>query len=108
MIDHVDAAAVADAFADVTVEPLVDTGGWLTRDFGVLFWHGRIDIASDPQAVLDDPCPIDCGPFARENLELVEYAGFDIRVPPLALQVTANRRRGRHDRADLLQAHAQQ
>jgi hypothetical protein len=42
---------VADASADVTIEPVVDTGGWLTRDFGV-FWHRRIDIASDPVVVL--------------------------------------------------------
>lgn len=105
MIDHADAAAVADAFADVTVEPVIDTGGWLTRDFGVLFWHGRIDIASDPAAVLDQPEPIDCGPYARRHLEVVDYHGFEIHIPPLGLQVAANRRRGRLARADLLQAY---
>ncbi len=105
MIDHEDAAAVADAFADVTIEPLVDTNGWLTRDFGVIFWHGRIDVASDPAALLDEPEPIDCGPYARQHLEQVEYHGYRVAVPPLHLQVAANRRRGRHARADLLQAH---
>lgn len=105
MIDHDDVATIADLFADLTVEPLVDTGGWLTRDFGVLFRHCRIDLASDPVDALDDPEPIDCGPYARHHLETVTFHGFDVRVPPLALTLAANRRRGRHDRVALIQAH---
>jgi hypothetical protein len=104
MIDHADVVAAAEAFADVTVEPLVDTGGWVTRDFGVLFWHCRIDIASDPAATLDDPEPIDCGPYARQHLETIRFRGVDLRVPPLPLQIAANRRRGRQRRVDLLEA----
>lgn len=105
MIDHADVEAVANLFADVTIEPFVDTGGWLTRDFGVLFLHARIDVASDPSERLDDPEPADCGPYARSHLESVHYRGHDILVPPLPLQVAVNRRRGRTARADLLQSH---
>ena len=103
MIDGADADRFADVFADWLVEPIVDTGGWLTRDFGVLFHHARIDIASDPAASLDDPTPADCGPFARDHLETVEYRGHQIKVPPLALQLDVNRRRGRHERAALIE-----
>lgn len=106
MIDHADVGAVTEAFSRWWVEPLVDTGGWLTRDFGVLFRHARIDIASDPSAALDDPEPIDCGPYARDHLEPVAFRGRTILVPPLALQVAANRRRGRRERVEVLQLHA--
>jgi len=106
MIDHADVPAFADAFADVVVEPLVDTGGWLTRDFGVIFDDARVDLASDPVAALDVSEPIDCGPWARDHLEVMQWRGFEVLVPPLSTQVTANRRRGRHARADLLEAAA--
>jgi hypothetical protein len=105
MVDHDQIPTVSEAFADVFIEPLVDTGGWVTRDFGVLFLHARVDIASDPSALLDDPEPGDCGPYARDRLQVVHFRGHEILVPPLDLQVAVNRRRGRHERADLLQAH---
>lgn len=104
MIDSRCVEAVADQFADVLIEPIVDTGGWLTKDFGVLFWHARIDIAGDPAAVLDDPEPADCGPYARAHLEEVNWRGRVLRVPPLALQAAVNQRRGRTDRAELIRA----
>lgn len=75
----------------------------MTKDFGVLFLHARIDIASDPQACLDDPEPVDCGPYAKEHLDTVTWNGYDIKVPPLSLQLHVNKLRGRHDRARLIQ-----
>lgn len=103
MIDGRDATLFADAFCDYLVEPIVDTEGWLTKDFGVLFWHARIDIASDPSPALDQPTPADCGPFARDHLEQVDYRGRAIRVPPLDLLAATNRRRGRTGRAELIE-----
>ncbi|MDQ1289294.1 MAG: hypothetical protein QG622_2860 [Actinomycetota bacterium] len=105
IIDSGSADEVAGRFADVLIEPIVDTGGWLTKEFGVLFWHARIDIASDPVAALDDPEPSDCGPYARAHLEEVTWQGRTFRVPPLELQASINQRRGRSDRASLIQAH---
>lgn len=105
MIDSRCVTAVADCFADVLIEPIVDTGGWLTKDFGVLFCHARIDIASDPAAVLDNPEPADCGPYARQHLEEVQWRGRTFLVPPLELQASVNQRRGRLDRAALIRAH---
>lgn len=105
MIDHDQVEPLTEAFADVIIEPLVDTAGWVTRDFGVLFLHARVDIASDPSPVLDDPEPVDCGPYARAHLEVVSFRGREILVPPLELQVAANRRRGRVDRVEALERH---
>jgi len=81
----------------------VDTNGWVTRDFGVLFWHARIDLASDPVAELDNPEPIDCGPYAREHLETIRWRGLDIKVPPIELTLAANKRRKRFERVKLIE-----
>lgn len=103
MFDSKDADAFADLFQDQLIHPIVDTSGWVTKDFGVLFWHARIDLASDPAAMLDNPEPVDCGPFARQNLQTVTFEGHKIRVPPIELLIAANRRRGRMERVAILQ-----
>ncbi len=105
MINSKDIDKLNIIFADCMIEPIVDTNGWLTKDFGVLFLHARIDLASDPQSCLDDPEPVDCGPFAKANLETVIWRGYKIRVPPLYLQLNVNKKRGRHDRVKLIQKH---
>ncbi|KAA3664609.1 MAG: hypothetical protein DWQ04_04860 [Chloroflexi bacterium] len=98
MVDSNDVERISDIFSDYLIEPIIDTGGWVTKDFGVIFKHARIDIASDPQSSLDDPEPLDCGPFAKANLEQVVWQGFNIQVPSLQLSLNANRRRGRTER----------
>ncbi len=103
MVDSDDVERISYIFSDYLIEPIVDTGGWLTKDFGVIFKYARIDIASDPQTILDDPDPIDCGPFAKANLEQVVWNGYKIQVPPLQLSLNANRRRGRIDRAKVIE-----
>lgn len=103
MIASADADKVAEVFQDHLIEPLVDTGGWVTKDFGVVFRHAMIDIASDPAASLDDPEPADCGPYAREHLEVVTWRGLAIKVPPLRLSLAVNQRRGRLDRVQAIE-----
>ena len=98
MVDSDDVERISDIFSDYLIEPIIDTGGWVTKEFGVIFKHARIDIASESQAVLDEPEPIDCGPYAKANLECVVWEGYPIRVPPLQLSLNANRRRGRSER----------
>jgi len=90
---------IDDLFADEWIEPLRDTSGWVTKDFGVIFLKARIDIASDPLPQIDLPTPSDCGPLAQSQLEAVNWRGFEIRVPPLYLQAMVNRKRGREERA---------
>ncbi|MDJ0755142.1 MAG: hypothetical protein QNJ45_16590 [Ardenticatenaceae bacterium] len=108
MIDSSDVNKISDIFSDYLIEPIVDTNGWLTKDFGVIFKHARIDIASDPQAILDDPRPIDCGPYALANLEEVIWEGLIIRVPPLQLSLNANRKRKRLDRVEKIEQYLNQ
>jgi hypothetical protein len=99
MLDARDVDRVSDLFADVIIEPIIDTQGWVTSHFGVAFPGARVDLAFDPQDALDRPEPGDSGPYAMARLEEVEWRGYRISVPPLALQIANNRRRGRLDRA---------
>ena len=103
MVNSSDVQKISDLFSDFIFEPIRDTSGWVTKDFGVLFTTARIDIASDPVASLDDPVPVDCGPYARDHLEKVEWKGITIKVPPLQLSLNANRRRGRMDRVKAIE-----
>ncbi len=107
MVDSADINKVNEIFKDYIIEPILDTNGWLTKEFGVIFLHARIDIASDPQTCLDDPEPIDCGPYARANLEEVRWRGHLIKVPPVNLQLNANKRRERLDRVALIEEYMQ-
>jgi hypothetical protein len=47
---------------------------------------------------LDNPEPIDCGPYAKNNLETMNWEGYTIKVPPLELQLNVIKLRGRIDR----------
>jgi hypothetical protein len=104
IIDSKHCSLVEDMFAQEIIEPLRDTSGWVTKDFGVIFLKARIDIASDPSPKIDLPQPSDCGPYALANLETVNWHGYDIRVPPLELQIDINKRRGRTERAEKISA----
>jgi hypothetical protein len=103
MVDSKDIPELTEIFADVIIEPIINTEDWVTKDFGVLFLHCRIDIASDPQDSLDDPEPGDCGPYARARLEEIVWEGHRVRVPPLELQLQVNRRRQRGERVHLIE-----
>ncbi len=105
MVDSKDIHLIESLFSEYLIEPIVNTGGWLTKDFGVIFLKARIDIASDPVESLDDPIPVDCGPTAKRNLETIRWADFDIRIPPIELQLNANKRRNRVDRIKLIESY---
>ncbi len=98
MIDSKDVNKISNVFSTYLIEPIVDTNGWLTKDFGVIFLHARIDIASNPVNILDDPIPVDCGPTAMDNLEMIDWNGYVIKIPPIAYQLNSNRLRGRKER----------
>ena len=94
---------IKELFRDNIIEPIIDTNGWITKDFGVLFMHCRIDIASDPQGSLDEPEPVDCGPYAKSMLESIDWNGYEVRIPPIKLQLNANKRRQRIERVKLIE-----
>jgi hypothetical protein len=103
MIDSRQCSLVEDLFAKELIEPLRNTEGWVTKDFGVIFLKARIDVASDPSPKLDHPDPADCGPYALAHLETVHWRDYEIKVPSLELQINVNNRRGRYKRAEKIQ-----
>lgn len=103
MVDSRSIGLITELFKDSIIEPIVDTSGWVTKDFGVLFMHCRVDIASDPQGSLDVPEPVDCGPYAKSVLESVLWNGYQVRIPPVELQLNANKRRQRVERVKLIE-----
>lgn len=108
MIDSRHCRLVEELFAEEIIEPLRDTSGWVTRDFGVLFLTARVDIASDPSPSLDIPYPVDCGQYALSHLEEVVWRGYTIKVPPVELHLEANRRRSRTERVNKILAYMDQ
>ena len=103
MVDSRSVDLIKELFRDNIIEPIIDTNGWITKDFGVLFMHCRIDIASDPQGSLDEPEPVDCGPYAKSMLESIDWNGYEVRIPPIKLQLNANKRRQRIERVKLIE-----
>lgn len=103
MVDSKDVPKIIELFSDVLFEPIMDTHGWVTKDFGVLFLHCRIDIASDPAAFVDDPEPVDFGPYAKGHLETIEWHGRSLQIPPLSLSIAVNRKRERWERVKIIE-----
>lgn len=98
MLNSKDIDKIKNIFIDNIVWPILSTDGWIVKYFGVLFLHGQIDLAFEPQQSADDPEPSDFGPYAMNNLEKIRWKGNVVRIPPLDLQLNVNKRRGRIDR----------
>lgn len=103
MLNSKDIDKIKSIFVDEIVEPITSYKGWVVDYFGVLFLNARIDLAFDPQEFVDSPEPSDFGPYAFKNLDTVTWNGTDIKVPPLELQLEANKRRKRYDRVTAIE-----
>lgn len=103
MLDGNDIEKIKSIFSEYIVEPVSSSKGWVVRYFGVLFMDARIDLAFDPEEFVDNPYPSDFGPHAMKNLEIMEWKGKTVKVPPLNLQLEVNRRRNRDDRVKAIE-----
>ena len=92
-VDADTCARLAAALEDVLVEPLVD-GASLGERWFRAFSRARIECVGAPHASHDEPHPSDFGPFAAARLTTANWRGWDIRVPPLELQLASRQRRG--------------
>lgn len=67
------------------VEPL--QSGWIWRAFGRAFLHARVEWIGGVSDSVDDAGPTEFGATARNRLEVVQWHGTEIRVPPLDIQL---------------------
>lgn len=100
--DEAGARRLAAILSDVLVEPLQRSEGWIADWFGRAFMHARIEWVGDVHANVDDHAVTDFGPTAAAHLEAVNWEGYEILVPPLALQREVSERRGLMDRAAII------
>jgi hypothetical protein len=103
MLNSKDIEKINDIFRDYIVEPIIGSKGWVVDYFGVLFMSARIDIAFDPAEWVDSQGKADFGPYASNHLEEIVWKGNIIKVPPIELQLDANKNRQRFDRVRVIE-----
>jgi len=96
------------AFADTTIEPFHHVTDWIVKGFGVAFLGGRVDFAFEPEDASDDYGRLDCGVYASNHLEEIEWNRHSIRVPPIELHIQANAGRNRTERVKLIESYIEQ
>jgi hypothetical protein len=104
VVDAAGAQAWAAALEDVLIEPLTPVSDWFCSWWGRTFigarveWSGGIDPASEMSFVQDFYLP------ALPRLETVTWRGYDIRLPPIDLQLAIEEQRQRPDHIRLIRA----
>jgi hypothetical protein len=100
--DDAGALKLGKLLLDYLVEPVLPVQGWFCNWWGRAFWGMRIEWMGGVNASADQPDVGDFGPAAEQRAEVVRWRGYDIRVPPLDLQLAVSERRGLIDRAQLI------
>ena len=97
--DEAGAKRLAEMFGDALVEPLTEVDDWICRWWARSFLGAVVEWVADVKPHVDEPDPADFGPAAARALERLEWRGYEVRVPPLELQLAVTERRGLADRA---------
>jgi hypothetical protein len=100
MVDDASAPRLGELLLEYLVEPVLPTEGWIGNWFGRAFLHARLEWVGGVHTSADTPYVSDFGPTAAGRLEIVDWHGEDIRVPPLELQLEVSERRGLAERAE--------
>jgi hypothetical protein len=93
--DEAGSQRLTDLLFDVLTGPVEDASGWICHWFGRSFLHARIEWIGAPLATSDQEEGItEFGPAAASQLDTIHWRGYALRVPPLAIQLEVNERRG--------------
>lgn len=98
--DEAGSHLLAEILSDVLTGPVEDASGWISHWFGRAFLHARIEWIGGPVATADAHGVTEFGPAAADSLETIHWQGYTLRVPPLAIQLQVNERRGMVDRVE--------
>jgi len=85
------------------VQPVIATPGWVHNSFARAFLHSRVEWVGGVNPVADAEYPTDQGPLAANRLEVVSWQGYEVRVPPLELQLEVSQQRGLAERAAVIE-----
>jgi len=96
---------VREWFANCTVVPFERCADWVCLGYGAAFLGAPVSIGFEPQTELDNAGPIDSGPYAMAHAQVVEWRGFQVKVPPIELSLNINRARNRADRVSLIESY---
>ena len=105
IVDDTNAVKLGELLQDYVIEPVVPTVGWIANRFGRAFRHARLEWVGGVHDDVDKPYVRDFGPAAANRLEVVNWRGETIRVPPLQLQLQENQRRGLVGRVEKIERH---
>lgn len=97
-----DLGRVRTLFANETILPLTECEHWVALGYGAAYLDFVVGMAFATQACLDQPDPIDSGPYALAHAETIEWQGCRVKVPPIALTRNINARRNRQERVRLI------
>jgi hypothetical protein len=102
VVDGAMARRLGHLLLDYLVEPALPSSGWIADWFGRAFLYARLEWVGDVHDDVDTPQPCDFGPLAARRLEVVHWQGYEVRVPPLELQLQVSERRGLTSRAAMI------
>ena len=99
-----DLDVVCVAFQKYIVEPIVYKGSRFPtfRYNGMIYIHCEICMFSEPNADLDIPEPSHFGPYAAANLEVINWKGYKIKVPPIELYIKTLERWGKTEQVQYI------
>jgi hypothetical protein len=84
--------------AELLVEPVAASSGWIADAFGRAFPGARVEWVGGVHPDVEQFGPCDFGPSAAARRETVVWEGHELLVPPLDLQIAVSDRRGLADR----------
>jgi hypothetical protein len=99
VVDDTGALLLEEVLFDSLVGPVEDARGWIGTWFGRAFLQSRIEWAGGIREDVDEQGVTEFGPVAAGRLESISWYGYQMRVPPLAIQVEVSKRKGLEERA---------
>jgi len=97
-VDDAGALQLGEILFDTLVGPVEDARGWISTWFGRAFLHSRIEWAGGIREDVDKLGVTEFGPTAVRRLETISWQGYQMRVPPVDIQIEVSKRRGLRER----------
>jgi hypothetical protein len=91
-------------FHDLLVEPVTGPLDWVARWIGRAFHGALFEWSAEPTAATDS-APNEFGRWPLDRLETVTWRGYQVRVPPLDIQLAVALQRGLSDRTAIIREH---